>query len=40
LSILNVEWLLGQIFLLGVLFALMAICTDGLYALLGSAVGQ
>jgi len=31
---------IGQILLLGVLFALMAICTDGLYALLGSAVGQ
>jgi threonine/homoserine/homoserine lactone efflux protein len=30
----------GQIFLLGVLFALMATCTDGLYALLGSAVGR
>ncbi|HZR40577.1 MAG TPA: LysE family translocator [Ktedonobacteraceae bacterium] len=29
----------GQILLLGILFALMATCTDGLYALLGSAVG-
>jgi threonine/homoserine/homoserine lactone efflux protein len=30
----------GQILLLGVLFALMATCTDSLYALLGSAVGR
>jgi threonine/homoserine/homoserine lactone efflux protein len=30
----------GQILLLGVLFALMATCTDSLYALLGSKVGQ
>ncbi|HEX7735144.1 MAG TPA: LysE family translocator [Ktedonobacteraceae bacterium] len=30
----------GQILLLGVLFALMATCTDGLYALLGSAIGK
>ena len=29
-----------QTLLLGVLFALMATCTDGLYALLGSAVGR
>jgi threonine/homoserine/homoserine lactone efflux protein len=30
----------GQILLLGVLFALMATCTDSLYALLGSTVGR
>lgn len=30
----------GQILLLSLLFALMATCTDSLYALLGSAVGQ
>lgn len=30
----------GQILLLGVLFALMGTCTDGLYALLGSVVGR
>lgn len=31
---------IGQILLFGILFALMATCTDSLYALLGSAVGQ
>lgn len=31
---------IGQILFFGVLFALMATCTDSLYALLGSAVGQ
>jgi threonine/homoserine/homoserine lactone efflux protein len=31
---------IGQILLLGMLFALMATCTDSLYALLGSKVGQ
>ena len=32
--------LIGQILLFGVLFALMATCTDSLYALLGSVVGR
>jgi threonine/homoserine/homoserine lactone efflux protein len=30
----------GQILLLGVLFVLMATCTDSIYALLGSTVGR
>lgn len=30
----------GQIFLLGLLFVVMATCTDSLYALLGSSVGR
>lgn len=32
--------IVGQILLLGVLFVLMATCTDGLYALLGSTAGR
>jgi|SRR6266487_157518 len=32
--------IVGQILLLGVLYVLMATCTDSLYALLGSAVGR